>query len=124
MCRFAVQTAMKTIKAVWSDDYPYQVSLHWNHANSQKFTAISPNGTVVAIGTTDNHITLLHYPTLDPAADTIELDSELVDLDWGGDEGEWVSAVGFGADHLSSLLRPSPLFCYTRSPWPRKQFSI
>ncbi|WWC85756.1 uncharacterized protein L201_000622 [Kwoniella dendrophila CBS 6074] len=68
-----------TIQAEWSDDYPYQ-----------KLTALSPSSRLLAIGTTDDKVTLLNYPSLEIAIPTFETDSELVDLDWGGENGEWL----------------------------------
>jgi prolactin regulatory element-binding protein len=59
----------------------------------QKLTAISTTSALVAIGTTDDKVSILRYPSLEPAAEGIELDTELVDLDWGGEGGEWVSWV-------------------------------
>jgi predicted NUDIX family NTP pyrophosphohydrolase len=46
---------------------------------------------LVAIGTTDNRVSILRHPSLEAVVPVIELKSELVDLDWGGKEGKWVS---------------------------------
>lgn len=70
----------KTIEAAWSDDYPYQ-----------RFTALSPSSSLVAIGTTDNKVSFLRFPSLEPAVPTLSVDDELVDLDWGGKDGEWLA---------------------------------
>ncbi|WWC58074.1 uncharacterized protein I303_100609 [Kwoniella dejecticola CBS 10117] len=67
----------KTIQAEWSDDYPYQ-----------KFTSLSPSSKLLAIGTTDDKVTLLSYPSLDIVVPTFGVDDELVDLDWGGENGD------------------------------------
>ncbi|WVW81734.1 hypothetical protein I302_103730 [Kwoniella bestiolae CBS 10118] len=72
----------KTIQAEWSDDYPYQ-----------KLTTLSPSSKILAIGTTDDRVTLLHYPSLDIALPSFQTDSELADLDWGGEDGEWLIAT-------------------------------
>ncbi|WVF66218.1 hypothetical protein IAT40_000958 [Kwoniella sp. CBS 6097] len=72
----------KTITAEWSDDYPYQ-----------KLTALSPSADLLAIGTTDDKVSLLHYPTLETAVPTFSTDSELVDLDWGGPNGSWLAVT-------------------------------
>ncbi|WWD05890.1 hypothetical protein V865_003974 [Kwoniella europaea PYCC6329] len=69
----------KTIQAEWSDDYPYQ-----------KLTSLSPSSRLLVIGTTDDKVTLLHYPSLDIAVPSFQTDSELVDLDWGGEDGDWL----------------------------------
>ncbi|WWC66884.1 uncharacterized protein I206_100791 [Kwoniella pini CBS 10737] len=66
----------KTIQAEWSDDYPYQ-----------KLTSLSPSNKFLAIGTTDDKVTLLNYPSLDIIIPTFGVDDELVDLDWGGEDG-------------------------------------
>ncbi|WRT63668.1 uncharacterized protein IL334_000591 [Kwoniella shivajii] len=71
--------SQKTIDAEWSDDYPYQ-----------KLTSLSPSSTLLAIGTTDDKVTLLHYPSLEVCIPTFLTDSELVDLDWGGANGDWL----------------------------------
>ena len=46
---------------------------------------------LIAIGTTDNRVSILRYPSLEAVVPVIELNSELVDLNWGGKEGRWVS---------------------------------
>jgi prolactin regulatory element-binding protein len=46
---------------------------------------------LIAIGTTDNRVSILRYPSLEAVVPVIELKSELVDLAWGGKEGKWVS---------------------------------
>jgi prolactin regulatory element-binding protein len=56
----------------------------------QKFTALSPSS-LLAVGTTGNKVSLLFFPSLEQAVPNISLDAELVDLDWGGVDGEWVS---------------------------------
>jgi prolactin regulatory element-binding protein len=45
---------------------------------------------LIAIGTTDNRVSILRYPSLEAVVPVIELKSELVDLNWGGKEGKWV----------------------------------
>lgn len=35
-------------------------------------------------------MSILHFPSLEPVVPAFSTDSELVDLDWGGPEGEWV----------------------------------
>jgi hypothetical protein len=59
----------------------------------QKLTAISPGADLIAVGTTDDQVSVLTFPSLTSAATTISLESELVDLDWGGRDGEWVRIV-------------------------------
>lgn len=59
----------------------------------QKLTSLSPGNEFLAVGTTDDRVAILRYPTLEPAVPTIELQSELVDLDWGGEDGKWVSCA-------------------------------
>jgi prolactin regulatory element-binding protein len=92
--RLSFVSGQKTIEAGWSDDYPYQVSSarsHMNVADEQKLTALAPSMDLVAVGTTDNRVAILRHPSLEPVAPAIELKSELVDLDWGGQDGNWVS---------------------------------
>ncbi|KAK8845425.1 hypothetical protein IAR55_006138 [Kwoniella newhampshirensis] len=72
----------KTIDAAWSDDYPYQ-----------KLTSLSPNSSFVAVGTTDDKVSLLHFPSLEVAIPPFATDAELVDLDWGGPKGEWYAVT-------------------------------
>ncbi|OXC81751.1 prolactin regulatory element-binding protein [Cryptococcus neoformans var. grubii Br795] len=72
----------KTIGADWSDDYPYQ-----------KFTVLSPSSKLLAVGSTDDRVSILHFPSLEPVVPAFSTDSELVDLDWGGPEGEWLSVA-------------------------------
>ncbi|WVQ93840.1 hypothetical protein IAU59_000918 [Kwoniella sp. CBS 9459] len=72
----------KTINAEWSDDYPYQ-----------KLTALSPSADLLAIGTTDDKVSLLRFPSLETAVPTFSTDSELVDLDWGGSNGAWLAVT-------------------------------
>lgn len=60
--------------------------------DDQKLTALAPSNNFVAIGTTDNRVSILRYPSLEAVVQVIELKSELVDLDWGGKEGKWVSS--------------------------------
>lgn len=43
------------------------------------------------MGTTDNVVSLLTFPSLETVSSPISLTSELVDLAWGGRKGEWVS---------------------------------
>jgi len=84
----------QTISASWSDDYPYQACLLYtdiSSANDQKLTALAPAMALIAIGTTDNRVSILRYPSLEAVVPVIELKSELVDLNWGGKEGKWVS---------------------------------
>jgi prolactin regulatory element-binding protein len=86
----------KTITASWSDDYPYQACLEYadtSSANGQKLTALAPAMDLIAIGTTDNRVSILRYPSLEAVVPVIELKSELVDLNWGGKEGKWVSSI-------------------------------
>ncbi|CAD6573257.1 MAG: hypothetical protein TREMPRED_000761, partial [Tremellales sp. Tagirdzhanova-0007] len=70
----------KTIEAAWSDDYPYQ-----------KLTAISPSSSLVAVGTTENKVSLLHLPSLQSALPALSVDAELVDINWGGKDGAWLA---------------------------------
>jgi hypothetical protein len=111
----------KTITASWSDDYPYQVRLsHPNRAraNDQKLTALAPAMDLIAIGTTDNRVSILRYPSLESVAPVIELKSELVDLHWGGKEGKWVSLLTrhFGLQLTSSWQsQPQTHSCYMSS---------
>ncbi|WVR03459.1 hypothetical protein IAU60_000450 [Kwoniella sp. DSM 27419] len=72
----------KTITAGWSDDYPYQ-----------KLTELSPAADLVAIGTTDDKVSLLRYPSLEAAVPAFPTDDELVDLDWGGADGTWLAVT-------------------------------
>ncbi|KAK1926221.1 quinon protein alcohol dehydrogenase-like superfamily [Papiliotrema laurentii] len=80
--KFELKQSKGTIKAEWSDDYPYQ-----------KLTAISPDSRLVAVGTTDNQVSVLSFPSLEVATSTINVDSELVDLDWGGSSGQWLAVA-------------------------------
>lgn len=59
----------------------------------QKLTSLSPGNEFLAVGTTDNRVAILRYPSLEAAVPMIELQSELVDLDWGGEDGKWVSSL-------------------------------
>ena len=86
-----------TVDAAWSDDYPYQVRKSSASSLSQlidvylqKFTALSPSSSLLAVGTTDNKVSILHFPSLELAVPTFKVDAELVDLDWGGPGGKWV----------------------------------
>ncbi|ORY34349.1 quinon protein alcohol dehydrogenase-like superfamily [Naematelia encephala] len=82
------QRTAGTIRTEWSDDYPYQ-----------KLTVLSPSRTLVAVGTTDNRVSLLGVPELEEAVPTFGLDSELVDLDWGAD-----NLVSLAVTTVSSLF--------------------
>lgn len=77
--RITSQKSAGSIDAKWSDDYPYQ-----------KLTSISPAGTAIAIGTTDNVVSVYSYPGLQ-GGQKLEMEHELVDIHWGGDEGNTVS---------------------------------
>ena len=57
---------------------------------SQKHTALAPDAKYLAVGSTDNSVAVLRYPSLEEV-ETIKLDTEVVDLDWGGEGGSWVS---------------------------------
>jgi hypothetical protein len=77
-----------------------QMTTHTRHvlntpssANGQKLTALAPAMDLIAIGTTDNRVSILRYPSLEAVVPVIELKSELVDLNWGGKEGKWVSSI-------------------------------
>ncbi|WWD22371.1 hypothetical protein CI109_106862 [Kwoniella shandongensis] len=72
----------KTIDAAWSDDYPYQ-----------KLTSLSPSSSFIVVGTTDDKVSLLHFPSLEIAIPPFSTDAELVDLDWGGPDGEWLAVT-------------------------------
>ena len=85
----------------------------------QKITVISPDTSLVAIGTTENRVTIFRHPFLDDAVYAISLDSELVDLAWEGANGEWVSLlIVLGIWHIPdgfSLQSPRRVrFCCTR----------
>lgn len=80
--RIELVRGRKTIEADWSDDYPYQ-----------KFTALSPSSKLLAVGSTDDRVSILHFPSLEPAVPAFSTDSELVDLDWGGPGGEWLTVA-------------------------------
>lgn len=97
IARFDFVKGKQTIKADWSDDYPYQVSLETHKIMSintfQKLTAFNPAGTLLAVGTTDETVTVLTFPALDRLfevnvgkGDTV---GELVDVSFSGD-GQWV----------------------------------
>jgi hypothetical protein len=62
------------------------VALTWTRL--QKLTALSPSNHL-AVGSTDNKVSLLSFPSLEQASAPLTLDSELVDLDWGNG-GQWV----------------------------------
>ena len=64
--------------------------VYFADSGSKRFTALSPSSSLVAIGTTDNKVSFLRFPSLEPAVPTLSVDDELVDLDWGGEDGEWV----------------------------------
>lgn len=64
----------------------------------QKLTTISPDSSLLAVGTTDNVVSLLTFPALETVSSPVRLDAELVDIAWGGKTGEWVS---FSATGLS-----------------------
>ena len=101
--RIQLKKTAGTIRAKWSDDYPYQVGPYRHVAGDtdrQKLTAISPSAEFVAVGTTDDSVSLLTFPSLETAAPTISLESELVDLDWGGAQGEWVSIASMILDAI------------------------
>lgn len=70
-------------------------SLHEStvHGSCQKLTAISPSSDLVAVGTTDDQVAILSFPGLSSVAPAISLESELVDVAWGGEKGEWVRSV-------------------------------
>lgn len=59
------------------------------HTN-KKHTALSPDAQYLAVGSTDNSVAILRFPSLEEI-ESIKLDSEVVDLDWGGEGGSWVS---------------------------------
>jgi len=104
--RIQLKKTAGTIRAEWSDDYPYQVGPDGHFAGDtdrQKLTAISPSSEFVAVGTTDDSVSLLTFPSLETAAPTISLESELVDLDWGGAQGEWVSTACKVLDAILTL---------------------
>ncbi|KAL1413118.1 hypothetical protein Q8F55_000867 [Vanrija albida] len=99
--------AQQTLRAKWSDDYPYQ-----------KLTAITPG--FVAVGTTDDEFAILKVPSLEivvpprsPGA------GELVDIAWGGPNGSWLAVTtskainifDFDSDEKTSLslLQSIPL---------------
>ncbi|KZO98030.1 WD40 repeat-like protein [Calocera viscosa TUFC12733] len=49
--------------------------------HEQKVTAFSPDGTLVAAGSTDNAVALLQYPSLEPACESLKVaDGELYDV--------------------------------------------
>ncbi|KIR30045.1 prolactin regulatory element-binding protein [Cryptococcus deuterogattii 99/473] len=90
----------RTIEADWSDDYPYQVgpskilaAVNHTERRIQKFTVLSPSYKLLAVGSTDDRVSILHFPSLEPAVPAFSTDSELVDLDWGGPEGEWLTVA-------------------------------
>ena len=91
----------------------------------QKLTAISPSSSLVAVGTTDNRVSLLHLSSLEPATETLKVDDELVDIDWGGPTGELVRLPLILYDSLMVLAGchdhqfPHPL---PRQDW-RESFS-
>lgn len=58
----------------------------------------------MAVGTTDNRVAVLHYPSLEPAVPVLQHKSEVVDLDWGGEDGRWVS---FSKPFLARELKES-----------------
>ncbi|ORX34646.1 WD40-repeat-containing domain protein [Kockovaella imperatae] len=81
---FALVRGRKTIEAEWSDDYPYQ-----------KITCLSPSFEFVAVGTTTNsgtegQVAILRFPELEPVH-VLRPDGELVDVDWGGADGDWLA---------------------------------
>lgn len=71
---------------------PSKILAAVNHTDRkiQKFTVLSPSSKLLAVGSTDDRVSILHFPSLEPAVPAFSTDSELVDLDWGGPEGEWV----------------------------------
>jgi prolactin regulatory element-binding protein len=97
----ALQKSTGSIDAKWSDDYPYQ-----------KLTSISPAGTAIAIGTTDNVVSVYAYPDL-TGGQSLKMEHEVVDLHWGGDEGRTVSLLvpkripSEGPLHLEASLSAS-----------------
>ena len=74
-----LQKTTGSIEAKWSDDYPYQ-----------KLTSISPAGKAVAIGTTDDVVSVYSYPELQ-AGHSMQMENEVVDVHWGGEDGRTVS---------------------------------
>ncbi|KAK4688290.1 prolactin regulatory element-binding protein, partial [Tremellales sp. Uapishka_1] len=81
--KLALVRGQNTIHASWSDDYPWQ-----------KFTTLSPSGSLLAVGSTDNRIAILRFPSLEPVWPSFQSgDGELVDLDWGGEGGEWLAVT-------------------------------
>ncbi|GFZ50719.1 hypothetical protein JCM24511_08477 [Saitozyma sp. JCM 24511] len=84
--KIAFVKGQQTIDAAWSEEFPYQ-----------KLTALSPSNHL-AVGSTDNKVSLLSFPSLEQASAPMTLDSELVDLDWGNG-GQWLAITT-----VSSLL--------------------
>ncbi|WVO14856.1 hypothetical protein L204_102495 [Cryptococcus depauperatus] len=87
----------QTIEAAWSDDFPYQ-----------KLTALSPSSKLLAVGSTDDTVALLNYPSLESAVPAFSTDAELVDLDWGGPGGEWLAVTTTTSLHLYHLSSAEP----------------
>lgn len=77
--RISLQKSTGSIDTAWSDDYPYQ-----------KHTAISPSGTAIVAGTTDDVVSVYSYPDLQ-GGQNLKMEHEVVDLHWGGEDGKTVS---------------------------------
>lgn len=69
---------------------------------SQKLTALSPSNHL-AVGSTDNKVSLLSFPSLEQASAPMTLDSELVDLDWGNG-GQWVRNIYLAIATLRDMI--------------------
>jgi hypothetical protein len=46
------------------------------------------------VGSSDNSVSVLHFPSLETVK-IIKLEGEVVDLDWGGEAGSWVSTTPY-----------------------------
>lgn len=77
----SLQKSTGSIDTAWSDDYPYQ-----------KHTAISPSGTAIVAGTTDDVVSVYSYPDLQ-GGQNLKMEHEVVDLHWGGEDGKTLLVV-------------------------------
>ncbi|KAI9635934.1 WD40-repeat-containing domain protein [Dioszegia hungarica] len=88
----AFSKGKQTISAAWSDDYPYQ-----------KHTSLSPNAKYLAVGSTDDSVSVLTFPALETVK-IVKLEAEVVDLDWGGEGGAWLAITTTSSLFLYHLV--------------------
>lgn len=101
-----------------------------NHSlsNLQKLTALSGDSAYVAVGSTDNRVSILRFPSLEIIVPSFAVEGgDIVDLSWGGPDGLWLAVTTAARAEIYTLAdreKATSLVPLTTIPAPTSDVTL